>query len=140
MLILRDGHEGVWVKHTYRGGEIELKLRINDPAKLDKIRKKYTTTELVKDDTTGKMVRITEIKQDTSSKLLQEMADYLIEDFKGVGWENGEPMANTSENKVILILLPPLDGEQALFNFILDKASELQTLNEEEQEEQVKNS
>jgi hypothetical protein len=130
MLLLRkNSDEGVWIKHTYRGAEIELKIRPADPEVADKLHKKYSIVEFIKDpDNQQRMVKVKTLNNES---YIRDMADFIIEDFRGIGYSATEPLPVNKETKMTLVMLAPLKGEQALWDFIIEKANELRTLSDE---------
>lgn len=136
MLVLRKKTEGIWVKHIYRGAEIELKIRPANPDVFEKIRTRHRKSSYAKDPDTRQMVQVKEIDRDN---VAEDTIDYLIEDFKGIGYSPSEPLAVTKENKILLVFLAPTGNEPRLFEWILETANELRTLSEQEIKELEKN-
>lgn len=137
-LILREEKEGVWVEHTYRGADIKLKIRPADTDKTDELLLKHTTHKHVKDpDNPRQMLKVTEIN---SKALFEDMADYYLEDFQGIGFAKDRPLEVNRKNKLLVANLAPLNDEQSLWDFIKETANRLRTLTEAEAGEEIKNS
>lgn len=134
MLLLRkNSEEGVWIKHIYRGAEIELKIRPADPEVADKLNKKYSKVEFVNDPNSRQMVKV---KTLDNEPYVKDMADFIIEDFRGIGYSATELLPVTKENKMLIVMLAPLKGEQSLWDFVIEKANELMTQADETEAEE----
>lgn len=136
MLILKKNTDGTWIKLTYRGADIELKIRPAMPDMIEKLNKKHTRFEFIKDPDSREMKKIKSLDNDA---FIADMADYFLEDFKGIGFSKDEPLPVTKENKVMVATLAPLPGEQPIWDFILQKVNELRTYAEAEETAQEKN-
>lgn len=137
-LLIREGKEGVWVDHTYRGANIRLKIRPADTEKTDELIAKHTKTEFVKDpDNPKQMLKVTEV---AGKALFEDMADYYLEDFHGIGYGKDRPLEVNRKNKLLVANLSPLNNEQSLWDFIKETANRLRTIGEAEAEELEKNS
>jgi hypothetical protein len=122
MLILREDNEGQWEKHTYRGKDIDLKIRPFTAEIGDSITKNNTRTEWVRDPVEKKMVKV---QVEDKEATFKETVDYVLEDFKGIGFSEEKPLEVNVKNKVRVALLAPKDGEQPLWQYILEKAQNL---------------
>lgn len=136
MLKLRRDTEGIWVRHKVRGTEIELKIRPFTNEDGERIRKKHKRPEYVRDNQTRQMVKIEIVADD---EVFEEMLDYIIEDFKGIGYSETEPLPVNKENKKKLALLPVGQGEQPLSEYIIEKAREFAVIADEEVQAEIKN-
>ena len=136
MLLVREKNEGIWTKQFYRGAAIELKIRPADPDVFTDIRQKHTSTEYAK-DANGQVVQV---KATDNGKVMDDTLDYLIEDFKGIGYAKDKPWPVDRAHKLKLCFLAPLGNEPRLWEFILAKANEYRTLTEAEANELEKNS
>ena len=135
-LILREKKEGVWINHNYRGAEIRLKIRPADTDKTDELLAKHTTHQHIKDPDSRQMVKVAEVN---SKGLFEDMVDYYLEDFEGIGYAKDRPLEVNRKNKLLVANLPPFNNEQSLWNLVKETANRLRTLNEDEAEEQIKN-
>lgn len=136
MLILNSSTAGIWIKHKVRGQEIELKLRPFTAEIGDSIRKKHRRSEYVRDPQSRQMVK-NEVFDD--EEIFEDMLDFIIEDFKGIGYSENEPLAVTKENKKKIALLPASQGEQPLSDFIIEKAKEFAVIQADEVAAEIKN-
>lgn len=121
--ITKPTGEGRWF--TYQEG-VEIKVRPITTTVLKDINKKASTSRMELDPRKGRMAPVDDVDKDVFEN---ELADYLIEDFKGIGDEAGSPLAATRENKR-LILDQPL-----IRDFVWAAAQALESV----AEEQVKN-
>ena len=136
-LVLRNREEAIWVSFTYRGRNFKLKLRPSSSQKGSEIRERHTSVELIPNPENGKLP----YKQRTldHSKYLDDLADYLIEDFQGIDSPDNKPLPPTKENKIsVAFLIPGPDDKDTLWDQILMKSAELQTVNEAEDAEKKK--
>lgn len=136
MLILNNSTAGIWISHKVRGVEIELKLRPFTAEIGDSIRKKHRRVEYVRDPQSRQMVK-NEVIDDEA--VFEDMLDFMIEDFKGIGYSESEPLAVTKENKKKIALLPASQGEQPLSDFIIEKAKEFAVIQADEIAAEIKN-
>lgn len=137
-LILREEKEGVWINHNYRGKKIRLKIRPADTDRTDELLAKHTTYNHVKDpDNPRQMLKVPEVN---GKALFEDMTDYYLEDFQGIGYEKNRPLEVSRKNKLLVANLSPLNNEQSLWDFIKETANRLRTLSDEEAETQIKNS
>lgn len=137
-LILREEKEGIWTDHTYRGAKIRLKIRPADTDMTDALLVKHTTYNHVKDpDNPRQMLKVTEVN---GKALFEDMADYYLEDFQGIGYGKNRPLEVNKKNKLIVANLSPLNNEESIWEFVKKTANELRTLSDEEAEKQIKNS
>ena len=138
MLKLRDvaSSEGVWFPLTVRGERIELKIRPLDAELTRKIRRKHRTVKKERDPQTRQLVTVEVYDEEA---IAEEMIDHVLEDFRGIGDENGNPLEPTLENKRRVIDIPPVGDEVAIAEFCFQKAAELAAEKEEGLREQEKN-
>src|SRR5512139_2631510 len=104
MLLLRKEGGSVWVKTVYRGAEIELEVNPANPEYFDRIRKKHTKYSFVKDPDTKQMVKIPETDNEA---VANDMAEYLIKSFRGIGYTPDEPLDVTRDNKIMVAFMAP---------------------------------
>lgn len=136
MLLLRDNEDGVWTRHKYRGAAIELKIRACGAEKLEQIRKRHKKIEYAKDPQSRQTVKLESYNEDA---IFSDMIDYMLEDFSGIGTAPDKPLDCTPENKKRVLLIPPASGEQPLFDFVLERARELEVIQQQEFESEIKN-
>ena len=136
MLLVRKGNEGIWIKHTFRGAEIKLKIRPADPDVFDEIRKRHTKKEYAVNPFTKQMEKL---EATDNAAVMDDTIDYLLEDFEGVGEANDEGKAvawpTDRDHKIRLCNVSPLGNEPRLWEFILAKANEFRTITEQEKAE-----
>lgn len=137
--MLRQGNnnEGVWFNFKVRGENIKLKIKAMSTDIMTKIRNKNKITKPEINSMTRQMEKIVTFDEDAISAAL---IDHVLEDFKNIGNEAGEPLEPNIENKQWIMNLMPLSGELSIAEFVFEKSRELETVNEEEKEEHVKNS
>ena len=133
--------EGTWVDFTTRGQAISLLIRPVSVSTYQKVEKKHTNYEWVRDSETKKMVKVSEVNRDS---FMEEIVDLMLIDFKGITVEDEKGISissNSSKAKRALIenLYQP-EGERPIINFLIDESRKLSNVIEEEQEEQIKNS
>lgn len=110
--------EGVWFEFELRNEIVRFKVRplFNDV--IDKLRKKNRTVK--------KGVEIF-----NSDAIADGLSDQVLEDFEGFGGGDGKPLEPTLANKKMIMSILPLSDEQAISEFIFDKAKELALRHEE---------
>lgn len=102
---LQKSRDGKWVTFDVDAG-IEFKIRPVTGEVLKELRKEaITATKMVPDPTSGHMVPVDKVDADKLDKLV---VDYMIEDWKGLVDQDGETIALTPENKVIVYDLLPV--------------------------------
>lgn len=117
-----DKEEGRWFK--YAAG-VEFKIRPLTGNILREIRKASSTTSMQPDPKTRRMVAVEDVNDE---KFDEAVTDYILEDFKGVGDEEGNLFDPTIENKKRIMDQLPLR------DFIWSAAQSLDV-----GEEQIKN-
>lgn len=127
--------EGVWFSLTVRGVKIELKIRPMDAEYIRQVRKRHRTIRKERDPQTRQPVTIEVFDEEAIN---DELIDHVLEDFRGVGDEHGNPLEPTLEIKRKLMNLPPVGDEVAIADFCFQKAAELAAECEEELKEQEK--
>ena len=136
MLIVNTSGEGRWFKHTVRGETIELKIRPLTMEVYNSLRRKYRTTRMERDPSTRKMVKVEEYNDDL---IAEDLTDYLLESFRGIGVDKETPLEVTSETKKMVMEIPPAEGEQSIADFVYEKAREIAALTEGDLEDIEKN-
>ena len=107
MFIIKDSKEiieGIWFDFTLWGEKVRLKIRPRFESIVEKIRKKHPKNERA---------------------ILNELWDYIIEDFEGFGDESGIPFEVNIENKRKIMNIPSPAGEPDIATYVLDRANEL---------------
>lgn len=128
---------GVWFKFTLRGEEVEFKIRPLSPDVFDDVRRKHRIVKMERDPQTRQMVRVEHFDDEA---IMNEIIDYILEDFKNFVDENGNPLPNTVEYKRLIFQIPPTADETiSVADFIFEKARELSALSEERYKELEKN-
>lgn len=123
MLKIKTGEaEGKWFK--YADG-VEFKIRPLTGNVLREIRKPAVKVSMQVDPKTRRMIPIEDVDDD---KFDEAVTDYILEDFKGVGDDNGNLFEPTLENKKLIMDQLPLR------DFIWSAAQSLDV-----GEEQIKN-
>jgi hypothetical protein len=106
MLILKktepQGTEGRWF--TYADG-VEFQIRPLTGQVLRKLRLEAVTTKMEFDQKKGRHIPVETVNDE---KLEDVTADYLIQDFKGIGVSENQVMEATLENKKIIMDQIPL--------------------------------
>lgn len=97
MLKIATTDEGRWI--TYAPG-VEIKVRPLTSSRIRGLRKAATTSRMAIDPDTRKMGAIDDFDQE---KFEASMADYLIEDFKGIGDAAGNPLPVDLANKRLIL-------------------------------------
>lgn len=115
--------EGKWFK--YADG-VEFKIRPLTGNILREVRKSATTTRMQFDSKSGRMMQIEDVNE---VKFDEAVTDYILEDLKGVGDEEGNLFEPTLENKKLVM------DQLSLKDFIWSAAQSLDV-----GEEQIKNS
>lgn len=129
--------EGVWFKFTLRGEEVEFKIRPLSPVLFEDIRKKHRIVKMEKDPQTRQLVKVEQFDEDA---IMNEIIDYILEDFKGFVDETGATLPNTLENKKLIFQIPPTANEPiSVADFIFEKAKELAAISEAEYRKLEKN-
>lgn len=127
MLILKkfeaETVEGTWTDFEVWGAKIGIKIRPRTNEVIQQIRKKHRTKKR------GEWVFDEEAIAD-------EVMDYIVEDFRGVGDENGVAYEVNLENKKLVMAVPVPVGEQSLYLRVIDRANELGL---EVREDEIKN-
>ena len=98
----KNSQEGKFFAYT-KG--VEFKIRPLTGQVLRELRKKVTTTRMEADPTTRKMVAVEDVDND---KLDELIADYMLEDWKGIGDEAGVPLPVCLESKKSILNQIPL--------------------------------
>lgn len=129
--------EGVWFKFTLRGEEVEFKIRPLSADLFEDIRKKHRIVKMEKDPQTRQLVKVEQFDEDA---IMNEIIDYILEDFKGFVDETGTVLANTLENKKLIFQIPSTVNEPiSVADFIFEKARELSALSEADYKKLEKN-
>ncbi len=118
-----DLTEGVWKE--YEDG-VKIKIRPWTPAKYNELRKKHTKYQRIMGQ------RVEEVDEEA---LNNDMIDYIIEDWEGIGLANGEPAPCTREMKLKLV-----NNFVDIGVFIVRTAGELGEELAKKKEEERKNS
>lgn len=95
--------EGVWVKFAEGA---ELKIRKLSVDVFQELRKPFVRTEMVHDKKTHRFVPGEKMDKESEDKFNDAVIDFLIEDQKGFGDENGNAFMSP----------PTLDNKKALLN------------------------
>lgn len=129
--------DGIWFKFTLRGEEVEFKIRPMSADILEDIRKKHRIVRMERDPQTRQTIKVEHFDEDA---IMNEVIDYLLEDFKGFVDETGTPLTNTLDNKKLIFQIPPTANEPfSVADFIFEKARELSALSEAEYKKLEKN-
>lgn len=134
MLIVKETSEGAWVTRKIRGVEIRLRIRPRNEDISEQITKRHTKTEFVKDPSTKQMVKT---KTTDNQNYLEDMIDYYLEDFEGIGSAPDKPWPVDKRNKLRVAMLPVIEGEQPVFDFIMEKSLELSFADSAEEKQLV---
>lgn len=118
--ITKASGDGRWF--AYQEG-VEIKIRPLTGTILRDLRKQAAVSRMELDPKTRRMIPVEDIDEDKMESIL---ADYLIEDWKGIGDDEGNPMAVTQENKH-LVLDQPL-----IRDFVWGAAQSLDIIEERE--------
>lgn len=140
MLIIkkREKAEPATFTHLFRGEEITLTVRPFDADEVQKILKKHTRYVMAVHPETKQAVRIPE---SNNKAIGEDVIDYLLVDFSGIGSSQDQPLEVTRENKLIVAGLKEdgPDGPVFLSEVIQKKAQELSEAVEVEAKEDAKN-
>ena len=117
--------EGQWFDFTVQGETVRLKIRPLNTEMVNAIRDRYKKIKKVNGFT---------MPEYDEKKIVDDMADHVLEDVEGIGDEAGKPLAVNLQNKKRVMNIPPAEGEQPISEFIYEKARELCIIREEEQE------
>lgn len=129
--------EGAWFKFTLRGEEVEFKIRPLSPDLFEDIRKKHKVVKMEKDPQTRQLVKVEYFDEDA---IMNEIIDYILEDFKGFVDENGAVLPNNLENKKLIFQIPSTTNEPiSIADFIFEKARELAAISEADYKKLEKN-
>ena len=115
--------EGKWFKYS---DGVEFKIRPLTGTVMRELRKTAVKINMELDPKTRRMIPVEDVNDE---KLEEALADYILEDFKGVGDEAGNVFEPTLENKKLIMDQLPLK------DFIWAAAQSLDV-----GEEQIKNS
>ncbi|HOR32195.1 MAG TPA: hypothetical protein PK311_05825 [Syntrophales bacterium] len=118
---------GTW--GTYQAG-VRLKIRKLTGEALRELRRPYVRTEMELDPRSRRMVPAEKVD---AEKLDDALADYLIEDFEGIGDEEGLPLPVDLESKRRIMNQP------ALAEWVLAFAQSLEVAQAERQRDEIKN-
>lgn len=139
MLIVRkpdETSEGTWFDLRFRGETIRLKIRPLTGEVLERIRKKHRKITRERDPQTRQLVKVETFDDEA---ITADLADYVLEDFEGIGEAPDKPLEVTKENKLLVMDIPSLDGEISIADFVFEKARELAAVSTKEYEELEKN-
>lgn len=118
---------GTW--GTYQAG-VRLKIRKLTGEALRELRRPYVRTEMELDPRSRRMVPAEKVD---AEKLDDALADYLIEDFEGIGDEEGLPLPVDLESKRRIMNQP------ALAEWIMAFANSLEMAQAERHQDELKN-
>ncbi|TAN40796.1 MAG: hypothetical protein EPN22_17005 [Nitrospirae bacterium] len=111
-----ENTEGTWREYTLLGQKIRLKIRPDSDAVDKKIRERHKKIKKVSG------MPFTEYADE---KITEDRIDYLLEDFEGVGDENGKPLEPTLKNKLILMNMNVPSGEISIAYFVNEESKKL---------------
>lgn len=126
----------VKIIENIRGVDIPLFIRPWNGEIAETIKKRHTKGFEWVPNAQGKKERQDVINNDA---YFDDMVDYVIASFEGVGNEAGEPWPNDIEHKKKLLSLSVEKGADPLFDRILEKAKALAFEIEEEEAANLKN-
>ena len=118
---------GTW--GTYQAG-VRLKIRKLTGEALRELRRPYVRTEMELDPRSRRMAPVEKVD---AEKLDDALADYLIEDFEGIGDEEGRPLPVDPESKRRIMNQP------ALAEWIMAFANSLEMAQAERHQDELKN-
>lgn len=133
----RADAEGVWFKFTLRGEEVEFKIRPLAPDLFEDIRKRHRIVKMEKDPQTRQLTKVEQFDEDA---IMNEVVDYILEDFKGFVDETGAILPTTLENKKLIFQIPATVNEPiSVADFLFEKAKELSAISDVEFKKLEKN-
>lgn len=128
---------------TIQGKEVTLTVRPYDQEEIAKILKKYTRYVVELHPKTKQPVRIPFRSPDDETKIGEDVIDYLLADFSGIGESETCPLEVTRENKLIVAVQEVGkndDGEVIhVSDIIQEKAKELSAIVKREEKAVEKN-
>ena len=123
--IKKNQNESVWISYS---NEAEFLIRPLTASSVEKIRKQF-----VKSKIGNKNGEVTIIEVVDDEKFNDALIDYIIEDWKGIGDEDGNDLDCNLENKKLVMDISEIS------EFILTAAKKLPMLSKNKIEAEIKN-
>lgn len=119
--------EGTWIAYTEG---VRFKVRKLTAEALREIRKPHVRLEMELNPVTRRMEQVEKLD---AEKFDDALTDYLLEDFEGIGDENGNVLAANLANKKAILNMP------VLRDFIWAAAQAIEVAGDQRTEQAVKN-